>query len=1017
MRRADHSPSARLSIACAALRLIARLVLRALLVLPLALLAPSALASGPRWVTGPPYFNNAGNPVIWGIGNISYFTDPADLSLYVPHAAADALVAAAASVWNVPTASITLAQGGTLAEHVSSANAYLTTSGPVFPADVQPANYSAIPIAVLYDSDGSLTDMLLGSGASAPAECRQNAVTDDVDGITPAGQIEHAILVLNGRCTGPAPEQQLQLQYQLERAFGRVLGLAWSQTNDNVFTRSPQPTTAQAQHWPILHPIDIICGAYTYQCLPSPFTLRDDDLAALSGLYTYFSWQPFPTPTPAPGKQWTYAQAGEVTGHVTFPTGQGMQGVNLVLRRWRGGTAAPELWDDVSAVSGYSFRWNNGNPVTGSSSSLDASMGAVYSPSEGYYQMSWVHDDDPFGSVNGEMLATVTTQPVNPLYIGAYSLGPYAAGAVAPSGPAQTLTSIYPIWPLGYGGARVIDFPISNAASSCSTSADGAESSPAAIDPSGWWTGLLCAYGHAAWSSFSMQPGRTATLEVTALDESSLATTAKAMPLLGAWASADPTGTLPTLAATPSAFNTLAIGTTATQVVTNSSSQSLRFVIADARGDGRPDFAYRARVLYADSASPAIVSLSGGAITIAGTGFRPGNSVTINGVPAVVASWTSTTITAIAPPQSAFAAPPSAPVSIVVSDLTTGGSTTMSSALTYSASIAPDILSLVTAPSGTLPAGTPTTFAVRVTLPDGVTPVAGLPVSFTFSGPAQIAGCFTSPCTINTDSPGIASAPISPSTVGAVALTASALGLTQIASFTAVSRSVSALQPTEYIAAASTVLWTPQLAVIQNSAPASNLEVDWAAPANPPGFSISPASTTTNSNGIASTAATLGPLVANSQSIAQACAWNSGATPALPALCATFTAIAVDLSALRIVIVSGANQTVIAPALFTPVVLRVTDIAGHPVAGATVNLYQTVDALEVAVGTTAAPCPAHGPIPIPPTLAASTASAVSDPSGLVTVTPMQLPATGETTNLAAATGTQGFTALSLTQQP
>ena len=78
----------------------------------------------------------------------------------------------------------------------------------------------------------------------------------------------------------------MQLQYQLMRAFGRVLGLGWSQTNDNVFTGSPQPTSNQALHWPVMHPIDIICGPYTYQCMPQPFTLRPDDLSALAQLYT-----------------------------------------------------------------------------------------------------------------------------------------------------------------------------------------------------------------------------------------------------------------------------------------------------------------------------------------------------------------------------------------------------------------------------------------------------------------------------------------------------------------------------------------------------------------------------------------------------------------------------------------------------------------------------------------------------------------------------------------------------------
>ena len=168
-----------------------------------------------------------------------------------------------------------------LAEHVSGANAYLSSNGPVFPADVQSSNYAAMQIAVIYDSDGSVTDMLLGGGASAPAECRQNGVTESVDSIVPAGFIQHAILVLNGRCTGPAPEQQLQMQYQLERAFGRVLGWAGRRPTTTCLRRAPQPTDVQAQHWPIMHPIDIVCGAYTYQCLPQPFTLRDDDVAAI----------------------------------------------------------------------------------------------------------------------------------------------------------------------------------------------------------------------------------------------------------------------------------------------------------------------------------------------------------------------------------------------------------------------------------------------------------------------------------------------------------------------------------------------------------------------------------------------------------------------------------------------------------------------------------------------------------------------------------------------------------------
>ena len=87
----------------------------------------------------------------------------------------------------MPLANITVAHGGSLTEHVSGQNVYLDSSGMVFPADVMAANAAAIPIAVLYDTDGSLTDLLLGSGASDPSGCRQNGVTDTIDWFDPAG--------------------------------------------------------------------------------------------------------------------------------------------------------------------------------------------------------------------------------------------------------------------------------------------------------------------------------------------------------------------------------------------------------------------------------------------------------------------------------------------------------------------------------------------------------------------------------------------------------------------------------------------------------------------------------------------------------------------------------------------------------------------------------------------------------------------------------------------------------------
>ncbi len=647
-------------------------------------LRPAAGASGPRWVTGPPYFTgSSGQPVVWFTTQPRYFTDPGDLSTSVSHVAADALVAAAAGVWNVPTSAMVLAYGGALDEHVSGANTYLGDAGLVFPTDVQSGNYAAVQIAVIYDNDGSITDMLLGGGASDPLECRQNGVTESVDAISPAGTIQHAVLVLNGRCTGPAPEQQLQMQYQLERAFGRVLGIGWSQTNDNVFTGMPQPTSQQALHWPIMHPIDIVCGQYTYQCMPQPFTLRDDDIAAITGLYplvVLWSWPPNP---PARGKVWSYRQASQVFGTVSFPTGEGMQGVNVVLQRQQGGWGIPEPWYEVSSVSGYAYLRDAGNVVTGTDSSSTESMGSTGAQLQGFYNLGWIPDIDPDGAQNGGMLGIVTTEAINPLYIGAHAVGPYTAGAVTPSGTGQSEMTEYALYPyIDPWNAVEADLAPSGAASNCSSGGDGTESAPQPVASGGWWTAVLCAHGHTAWTSFAAQAGRTATLEVTALDESGAATTAKAMPLLGVWAAGDATGTLPTIVATPSAFNTVALGMTAARMAT-SQAESLRFVIADSRGDGRPDFAYRARVLYADTIQPAATSVNGGQITISGMGFRAGNTVTVGGVPAVVSSWTSTSIVGVAPPVSAFRIPPSAPVDVVVQDLSTGGSTVMTGVLTY----------------------------------------------------------------------------------------------------------------------------------------------------------------------------------------------------------------------------------------------------------------------------------------------------------------------------------------------
>jgi hypothetical protein len=926
--------------------------------------------------------------VAWYTNQLLYFTDPGDLSSYVDHAAADAMVAAAANVWNAPVASLVLGYGGPLAEHVSGANVYPGSDGLVFPSDIQSSNYQAKQIAVIYDSDGSVTDMLLGSGASDPSGCRQNAVTESVDSIVPAGYIQHALLILNGRCTGPAAEQQLQMQYQLMRAFGRILGLGWSQVNDNVFTGSPQPTAMEALNWPIMHPIDIICGPYTYQCLPQPFTLRADDLSGLTLLY------PIAQNQAPPGKTDSLYLAHGLNGTIAFPTGQGMEGVNVVTRRWHQAITLPETWQTASAVSGALFKGAGGNPVSGTPSTAMGSSGSSSLNFEGYYNIARIPMLD--GTWDNDVL---DMEPINPLYTGQYAVGPYTANQVQPSGTSPELsTNIMRTYQVSR-----INFSPTTTANSCNTTGDGIEAAPAAVAPQGWWTGTLCAYGHTAWSSLSIKANRSFTIEVTAQDENGFATMAKAMPVLGVWNATDAVKTLPSVASAATAFNGTAYGMTSL-TVQSAQANNLRIAIADQRGDGRPDFGYQARVLYADSISPANVSAEGGTITIAGMGFGAGNIVAVNGIVATVTSWTATSIVATVPSVRALGQSTAITADVAVTDPSTRGTTVMTAALNYAAPL--PSLNLVTAPSGTMFVGDTSAvpFAVKALAADGRTPVANQLVSFTASGDGgvQFGACGSVICSVMTDALGVASTTVTALAAGSVTVSAASTMGTQTASFAVATRvrTLTAAQAMLYVAAGATFIWIPEVEASDNSASTTGVVVNWQATSG--GMIFTPVQSQVNTLGVAETQASIGPLTAEAQATASACAWTT--------VCANFAVQGVDPADWRIEVVSGAGQAVEAEDALAPVVLRVTDAAGHAVAGAPVEIHQTVSAWQ-------GPCPDRGRCPVPPDESAQVSSATSDASGLLTVVPLQIAGAAEVTNFVAAAGTQGFVSLALEKQP
>jgi hypothetical protein len=173
----------------------------AIALLLFALFPQFAKAGGPKYVAGTGFFNTglAGQPITWAGGTITFYTDQGDLSPLLQGANADAFIADAFARWTtIPTAAVSAIRGGQLAENVSGANVILNADQSItLPADIQP-NASGTPVAVVYDFDGTVTDTLLGTGASS--DCLNNSAIGGPDAFTPDGHFAHALVIVNGLC-------------------------------------------------------------------------------------------------------------------------------------------------------------------------------------------------------------------------------------------------------------------------------------------------------------------------------------------------------------------------------------------------------------------------------------------------------------------------------------------------------------------------------------------------------------------------------------------------------------------------------------------------------------------------------------------------------------------------------------------------------------------------------------------------------------------------------------------------
>jgi hypothetical protein len=211
------------------------------------------------------------------------------------------------------------------------------------------------------------------------------------------------------------------------------------------------------------------------------------------------------------------------------------------------------------------------------------------------------------------------------------------------------------------------------------------------------------------------------------------------------WAAADLEGTAPP-AFTPSPFNQQVVGMTRLDASVFASTNFL-IGISDVRGDGRPDYRYHARVLYADSVSPTRVGVNGGVVTLHGTGFAPGLTASVGS--------TGTNLLAISAGQLTIAAPARADglQNITVTDAVSGASTSMTGVLTYGAADSDNIV-LLNGANPQTPAGVQASnpVSVRVLAADGVTPIHGATIGWTATNGVQLSACGGAvSCSVSTD--------------------------------------------------------------------------------------------------------------------------------------------------------------------------------------------------------------------------------------------------------------------------
>jgi len=897
----------------------------------LLLLVPTAVrAGGPAWVAGAGYNPGVeGQPILWTNATVEYFTDQGDLSAILPSAQADSFVAAAISSWTTAAGvGLTATQGGHLAEDVSGANIQGEFGVITAPADIT-SSATGTPLGIVYDYDGTVTDALLGDGAGDVSDCFTNAVYGGPDNFSASGNIVHAVAVINGVCAS-SNAQLPDVQYRLVRVLGRIFGLAWSQANDNVLTGKPSPSQADYAGFPVMHFLDPVNCVPITRCYPNPALPKMDDVTALARLY------PAGTNPQATGRIWGGVYFTDSLGNA----GQQMQGVNVVARLMVNGSASSQY--TVTSVSGFEFAGNAGNIITGYDDADGLPLnrfGSSDTAVEGFYDLGQL--TIPTGQTTAQYQLSV--EALDPEW--SWGVEPYGPTQVAPSG------SFAPVVVTIQSGSNV-ERDILMLGSEIAQSHPGSGSSytnPAPLPQGGGWASWTSGYGSADFFEFTVQANRTASFAVTALDETGAPTESKLLPIIGIWELSDETGN-PAPAGTPSAFNSQTFAVSRLDAAFTVS-EAYKVGVADYRGDGRPDYAYRASVLYSDTISPARLSLAGGVSTLSGIGFIPDlqvSAATANGTGSGGVLAQSASQLQISLP----AATVDGIATVQVTDPATGSFSQMQGALTYGAA-ASDLLALINGGSQTSPIGaqSPNLIRVRATASDGVTPVNGATIAWSATNGAQLSVCNNAAsCSALTDGAGESATWATPAALGQATISAALAPAayqpaeTQLATLvgTASTLDLAAVAPLRWLAQGATLGVPMTVEALNIGVPQANVNLKFTVTNG--SATLSSSTATTNSSGMASVTAQVTNFNATVQ--VSACVTPAGSP------CTTFALFAVPSTSWTLGAVSGAFQIVPNGQPFQPLVMRVTDssAADNPVQGVNVTFLTTLERLAQGSG-------------------------------------------------------------------